>query len=173
VGIDPERDVKILAVGFGPARMAALRTNQVDVTVGDAPEADQVELEGFGELYINCAQEVPLFKEFPYTVALATPEIANEKPEVMRRIAHTLGQANDLFSTNFGQVIDVLGQQFPTVPTKALERALERDRESYPRGARMSVTMWENITKVALEAKMIARSLPTQEGELWTNKYLS
>jgi len=64
-GIDPEHDMKILAVGFGAARMAALRTNQVDVTVGDAPEADQVELEGFGELFLNCSHEVPIFKEFP------------------------------------------------------------------------------------------------------------
>ena len=96
-----------------------------------------------------------------------------KKPEVIRRIARTLGQANDLFSTNFGQVIDVLGRQFPTVPTKALERALERDRQSYPRGGRMSVAMWENITKVAFEAKMITSSLPTQEGELWTNRFLS
>src|SRR5262249_17020665 len=57
-GIDPEHDMKILAVGFGAARMAALRTKQVDVTVGDAPEADQVELEGFGELFLNCSQRL-------------------------------------------------------------------------------------------------------------------
>src|SRR5204863_2568833 len=124
----------ILAVGFGAARMAALRTNQVDVTVGDAPEADQVELEGFGELFINCAQEVPLFKEFPYTVALVTPEFANEQPDVVRRVAQTLGQANDMFSARFGEAVDVLKQQFASVPAKAIERALERDRDSYPRG---------------------------------------
>src|ERR1700730_4197835 len=92
-GIDPERDMKILAVGFGAARMAALRTNQVDLTVGDAPEADQVELEGFGELFLNCAHEVALFREFPYTVALVTPELANQQPELVRRVARTLGQA--------------------------------------------------------------------------------
>src|SRR5262249_6440237 len=156
----------------GAARMAALRTNQVDVTVGDAPEADQVELEGFGELFINCAQEVPLFREFPYTVALTTPEFASEKPDLVSRIAHALGQANDLFTTNVGQVVDVLKQQFPTVPSKALERALERDRDSYPRGGRMSVAMWENINKVAVETKMIPAPLPTQEGQVWTNKFL-
>ena len=60
VGLDPERDMKIVAVGFGAARMAALRTNQVDLTVGSAPESDQVELEGFGSLYLDCANEVPI-----------------------------------------------------------------------------------------------------------------
>jgi NitT/TauT family transport system substrate-binding protein len=172
-GIDPERDMKILAVGFGAARMAALRTNQVDVTVGDAPEADQVELEGFGELFIDCAHEVPLFKDFPYTVALVTPELANEQPDLVRRVAHTLGQANDMFWTSFGEAVDILKQQFANVPAKAMERALERDRDSYPRGCRMTAAMWENNIKVAVDTKMIAGALPTAEGELWTNRFLS
>jgi NitT/TauT family transport system substrate-binding protein len=172
-GIDPERDMRILAVGFGAARMAALRTNQVDMTVGDAPEADQVELEGFGTLFLNCASEVPTFRDFPYTVALVTPQIADERPDLVRRVAHTLGQANDLFATDFGTAVDVLKQQFASVPAKALERALERDRDSYPRGCRMSAAMWENNIKVALEAKMIATALPTREGELWTNRFLN
>jgi NitT/TauT family transport system substrate-binding protein len=173
VGLDPERDMKILAVGFGAARMAALRTNQVDVTVGDAPEADQVELEGFGELFLNCAHEVPLFREFPYTVVLVTPELANEQPDLVRRVAQTLGQANDMFTTKFGEAVDILKQQFASVPAKAMERALERDRDSYPRGCRMTATMWENNIKVAVDTKMISAPLPTGEGQLWTNKFLS
>jgi NitT/TauT family transport system substrate-binding protein len=171
-GLDPELDMKILAVGFGAARMAALRTNQVDITVGDAPEADQVELEGFGELLLNCGHEVPLFREFPYTVALVTPQFADEQGDIVRRIAHTLGQANDMFQTKFGEAVDVLKQQFPGVPAKAMERALERDRDSYPPGCRMTPAMWENNIKVAVDIKMIASALPTREGELWTNRFL-
>ena len=170
-GLDPEQDVKILAVGFGAARMAALRTDQVDVTFGDLPEADQVELEGFGELFLNPAREVPIFKEFPYTVALVSSDFANDQPDVVRRIVQTLGQANDLFSKNFGQVVDVLKQQFASVPPKAIEQSLERDRSCYPQGCRMTPAMWENNVRVAVETKMISAPLPTQEGTLWTNRF--
>jgi NitT/TauT family transport system substrate-binding protein len=173
VGLDPEHDMKILAVGFGAARMAALRTNQVDLTCGDAPEADQVELEGFGELFLNCPHEVPIFKEFPYTVALVTPEVANEQPDLVRKVAQTLGQANDMFATRFGEAVDILKQQFATVPAKAMEKALERDRDAYPRACRMTTTMWENNIKVAVDTKMISKALPTAEGQLWTNKFLT
>jgi NitT/TauT family transport system substrate-binding protein len=172
VGLDPELDMKIVAVGFGAARMAALRTNQVDLTCGDSPEADQVELEGFGELFINPAREVPIFKEFPYTVILVQPEIADRQPDLVRRAAQTLGQANDMFATSFGKAVDILKQQFPTVPPQAIERSLERDRDAYPRGCRMTAAMWENNVKVSLETKMIAQPLPTQEGQLWSNKFL-
>lgn len=172
-GLDPERDMKIVAVGFGAARMAALRTNQVDLTVGSAPESDQVELEGFGALYIDCAHEVPLFREFLYTLATVTPQFANEQPDLVRRIAQTLGQANDMFHTAFGEAVDILKQVSPNIPPKAIERALERARDSYPRGGRMTVAMWENNIKVAMDLKMISSPVPSREGELWTNKYLS
>jgi NitT/TauT family transport system substrate-binding protein len=173
VGLDPELDMKILAVGFGAARMAALRTNQVDVTCGDSPEADQVELEGFGELFINPAREVPIFKDFPYTVILVKPEIAEQQPDLVRRAAQTLGQANDMFATKFGEAVDLLKQQFPTVPPQAIEKSLERDRDAYPRGCRMTTAMWENNIKVSLETKMITDPLPAQEGQLWSNKFLA
>jgi ABC-type nitrate/sulfonate/bicarbonate transport system substrate-binding protein len=165
--------LKILAVGFGAARMAALRTNQADLTCGDAPEADQVELEGFGELFLNCAQDVPVFREFAYTLALVTPDVAHEQQDLVRRIAQTLGEANDMFATKFGEAVDILRLQFPTVPAMALERALERDRDTYPRGCRMTPLMWENNIKVALDVRLITTSLPTQEGELWTNRFLA
>jgi ABC-type nitrate/sulfonate/bicarbonate transport system substrate-binding protein len=172
VGLDPERDVQIVAVGFGAARMAALRTKQVDLTVGSAPESDEVELEGFGSLYVDCTHDVPLFREFPYTVAVVTPRLANDQPDVVRRIARTLGQANDMFHTRFGEAVDILKQYFPTIPGKAVERALERAKDSYPPGGRMTPTMWENNLKVSLDLKMISTAVPTREGELWTNRFL-
>lgn len=173
VGIDPERDMQIVAVGFGAARMAALRTKQVDVTVGSAPESDQVEIEGFGSLYLDCTHEVPLFREFPYTVAVVTPQLANDQADLVRRIAQTLGQANDMFHTRFGEAVDILKQMSPNIPGKAIESALERAKDSYPRGGRMTTTMWENNVKVAVDLKMISKPLPTAEGEMWTNKFLS
>ena len=173
VGLDPGRDLQIVGVGFGAARMAALRTKQVDLTVGSAPEADQVELDGFGSLYLDCTHEVPLFREFPYTVAVVTPQLANDQPELVRRIAQSLGQANDLFHTRFGEAVDILKRMSPNIPGKAIEQALERAKDAYPRGGRMTTKMWENNVKLAVDIKMISKALPTQEGQLWTNKFLS
>ena len=55
----------LLTVGLGPARIAALRENRVDITVGDPPEGDQMALEGFAEIFINCATELPIYQNFP------------------------------------------------------------------------------------------------------------
>ena len=170
-GLEPDVDVKILAVGFGASRIAALRTNRVDITVGDAPEADQIELEGFGHLFINCGREIPIFSEFPYTVLSVTPEVADKQPELAGRVAHTIGEANNYYHTNFDRVIDVMRGVYSSVDPKALVRALERDKSSFPMDGRMTETMWKNMNKVALDLKMISAPIPTQEGILWTNKF--
>ncbi len=170
-GLDPDQDVKILAVGFGASRVAALRSNQVDITVGDAPEADQIELEGFGHLFINCGSEVPIFSEFPYTILSVSPEFAEKQPDVARRIAHSIGQANNLFRTDFGKVVDVMRGVYGTVDPKALERALQRDASSFPADGLMTETMWTNMNKVAFDLKMISAPIPTAEGVFWTNKF--
>jgi hypothetical protein len=97
--------------------------------------------------------------------------LANEQPDLVRRIAQTFGQANDMFHTRFGEAVDILKKLSPKIPGKAIENALERARNSYPRGGRMTTAMWENNIKVALDLKMISKPLPTQEGELWTNRF--
>jgi len=173
MGLDPDRDLKILAVGFGAPRMAALRTNQVDITVGDAPEADQIELEGFGQLFINCSQEVPVFRECPYTVVAVSPDYAERQPDLCRRVAHAVGEANDQFRSNFGKVVDVMAKVFPSVDRRAIERALDRDRASYPPGGRMTETMWRNLIEISVALKMISKSFPSADGVLWTNKFAS
>lgn len=172
-GIDPETEMKLLAVGFGPARIAALRTSQVDVTVGDAPEVDQIEAEGFGELYINCATDLPVFREFPYTIASVTPTYADRNAEATRRIVLAIGEANDLFYTNFGEAVDLMRAQYASVDPKLVEKSLIRDRSTFPRAARMTDAMWHNNLEVALATKMISAPIPDQEGVIWTNRYNS
>jgi len=106
-------------------------------------------------------------------VAVVTPQLANDQPELVRRIAQSLGQANDLFHTRFGEAVDILKRMSPNIPGKAIEQALERAKDAYPRGGRMTTKMWENNVKLAVDIKMISKALPTQEGQLWTNKFLS
>ncbi|MEA2980853.1 MAG: sulfonate transport system substrate-binding protein [Alphaproteobacteria bacterium] len=171
-GLDPN-DLKFLAVGLGATRMAALRTDQVDIIVGSAPDCDQIELEGYGELFLNCGQDVPEFAEFPFTPVVVTPRFAEEKPDVVRRIAQTLGQGNDMFAERFGDVVDLMKKQYPGVPPRALERALERDKASFPRGGRMTKRMWDNNVRVSVEAKLIPSAPSTEEGGMWTNKFLT
>lgn len=173
-GIDPDQDVKILATGFGASRMAALRTKQVDVTIGDAPEADQVAEEGFGALYIDLARDVPEFREFAYTVLSVLPTTADKNPELVRRIAHSVKAASNLIHSNVDAAVDILrGTYNNTVDAKILKRAILRDQTAYTPGCLMTQTMWENNFNAAASTGMISAKPPVAEGGFWTNKFLS
>jgi ABC-type nitrate/sulfonate/bicarbonate transport system substrate-binding protein len=171
-GID-DHELKLLAVGLGAARIAALRENQVDVIVGSAPDADEVALQGFGDFYLSFAVDIPEFKDFPYTVVVVLPEFANQQPEAVRAIAKSVGQANDFIQTNFGEALDLLKVEFPKIDGRAIVRSMERDRSTFPRGGRMTSSMWENAIKVAKNMRTVKTTPTAAEGELWTNKFLT
>lgn len=174
VGIDPDRDVQILATGFGATRMAALRTKQVDVTIGDAPEADQVEEEGFGSLFVDMGRDVPEFREFAYTVLSVLPETADKDPELVRRIAHSVKDASDTIRGNVDAAVDILrGVYSDKVDAKILKRAIIRDQSAYTPGCLMTQAMWENNFNAALSVGMISAKPPVAEGQFWTNRFLS
>jgi ABC-type nitrate/sulfonate/bicarbonate transport system substrate-binding protein len=171
-GMD-ERELKLLAVGFGAARVAALRENQVDVIVGSAPDADEVALLGFGEFYLSFAADIPAFKDMPYTVLAVTPEFARKQPAAVRGIAYTIGQANDFIHSNFNDSLDILKAEFSKVDGRAIERSMQRDRATYPRGGLMTNSMWANAIKMVKSMRTVKSTPAADEGEFWTNKFLT
>ena len=171
-GID-EHDLKLLAVGLGAARIAALRENQVDVIVGSAPDADEVALQGFGDFYLSFATEIPEFKDFPYTTLGVLPEFVERQPAAVAAIAKTVGKANDFLQTNFAEAIDLLKAEFPKIDGRAIQRSMERDRSTFPRGGRMTASMWQNAITAAKSMHVVKTAPTAAEGELWTNKFLA
>lgn len=168
-----ERELKLLPVGFGPARVSALRENQVDVIVGSAPDADEVALQGIGEFYLNFATDFPAFRHMPYTVLVVTPDLALKQPTAVRAISRTIGQANDFIQNNFNDTLEILKGEFPKIDGRAIERSMGRDRASFPRGALMTQAMWDNAVQMAKGMRTVKTTPPAGEGEFWTNKFLS
>jgi NitT/TauT family transport system substrate-binding protein len=171
-GMD-ERELKLLPVGFGAARVSALRENQVDVIVGSAPDADEVALQGIGEFYLSFATDIPAFKDMPYTVLVVTPDSADKRPAAVRAIARTIGQANDFLQSNFNETLAILKGEFPKIDARAIELSMQRDRASFPRGALMAQPMWDNAIQMARSLRTVKSTPPAGEGEFWTNKFLS
>jgi NitT/TauT family transport system substrate-binding protein len=171
-GID-DRELEMLPVGFGAARVAALRENQVDVIVGSAPDADEVAFQGIGEFYLSFAVDIPAFKDMPYTVAIVTPEFASKQPDAVRAIARTIGQANSFLQNSFDETLGILKEEFPKIDGRAIERSMQRDRSSYPRDGLMTEAMWENSIRMAKGMRTVKTTPSAVDGEFWTNKFLA
>jgi NitT/TauT family transport system substrate-binding protein len=172
-GLDPDKDISMIPVGQGPARIAALRENRVDVIVSGAPEGDQVGLQGFGALFVNFSTDVPVFTQFPFTVLVVKPDFAEKNPDQVRAVARTIGAANDFVRSNFDQALAMLQAEQPKVNPKAIELTLKRDKNAFAAGGRMNETMWANGFKVASIDKRMKEMPPVKEGAFWTNKFLA
>ena len=170
-GLDPEKDIRITSVGQGPPRIAALREGRVEMVVGGAPEADQISLDGYGELFINFS-EIPIFRQFPFTVVAVKEELADKNPDRVGRVARTIGKANDFIRRDFNEAVAELQAQFPRINPQAIQRSMARDRDAVPPGARMTEAMWSNGYKCAAAMKSIKATPPLAEGGFWTNKFL-
>lgn len=94
-GIDPEKEMKILALGADQARFSALKEGIVDVIVISPPADAEGRKLGFQVL----ARAYELFK-FPFVGLGANLKKINEKPDEVKRVLKALIKANRYIRSN-------------------------------------------------------------------------
>jgi NitT/TauT family transport system substrate-binding protein len=102
-GIDPEKDLKILALGSDAARLTALRQKIVDVVVISPPADTQMEKQGYKIL----ARAYELFS-FPYLGLGTHTRKIKEKPDEIRRVIKATIRANRLIRDNRDEAVRTL-----------------------------------------------------------------
>jgi len=103
VGLDPEKDIKVLALGSDAARLTALKQRVVDVVVISPPADAQMEKEGYKIL----ARAYELFS-FPYLGLGTHTKKMKEKPEEIRRTIKATIRANRFIRENREEAVRIL-----------------------------------------------------------------
>jgi NitT/TauT family transport system substrate-binding protein len=94
-GIDPEKELKVLALGSDAARMTGLMQRVVDVVVMSPPADTQLEKQGYKIL----ARAYELFN-FPYLGLGTNTRKIKEKPHEIRRVIKAAIRANRFIRDN-------------------------------------------------------------------------
>jgi NitT/TauT family transport system substrate-binding protein len=94
-GLDPEKDIKVLALGSDAARLTALKQRVVDVVVISPPADAQMEKQGYRIL----ARAYELFS-FPYLGLGTHTRKIKEKPAEIRRVIKATIRANRFIREN-------------------------------------------------------------------------
>ena len=103
VGLDPEKDIRVLALGSDAARLTALKQRVVDVVVISPPADAQMEKEGYKIL----ARAYELFS-FPYLGLGTHTKKMKEKPEEIRRTIKATIRANRFIRENREEAARIL-----------------------------------------------------------------
>ena len=102
-GLDPDRDIKVLALGSDAARLTALKQRVVDVVVISPPADAQMEKQGYKIL----ARAYELFS-FPYLGLGTHTRKIKEKPEEIRRAIKATIRANRFIRDNREEAVQTL-----------------------------------------------------------------
>ncbi len=110
-GIDPETEIKVLALGSDGARLAALKEGVVDVIIVAPP----VDFEG-QKMGFNIVSRAGEIFRFPYNGLGTSVKKINEKPDEVKRVLRALIKANGFIRTNKEGTIQVLVNWAKTKP---------------------------------------------------------
>jgi len=99
-GIDPEKEIKVLALGSDAARMTGLMQRVVDVVVMSPPADTQLEKQGYRIL----ARAYELFN-FPYLGLGTNTRKIKEKPNEIRRVVKAAIRANRFIRDNRDEAV--------------------------------------------------------------------
>ncbi len=171
-GLNPETDAEYIVVGSGPTKVAALRQEQVDVFIAGQPDAQTAERQGIGKVYVVMGQEIPIFKDFVYETLTVTKDWVAKNPEPAQRIARALGRANNHIQNDFDDSKRILKSVLPGAVPEIVDQVMAENRGAFAMDARMTESGWKNAVEVHLASGAIKTNVPTQEGVIWTNKYL-
>lgn len=102
-GIDPEKEIRVLALGTSPARLAALQQGAVDVVVVAPPD----ELKG-KKMGFNILVKTEEIVKFPYNGLGTSVKKLEQQPDEVRRVLKAIIKANRFIRNNREGTVQVL-----------------------------------------------------------------
>lgn len=171
-GMNPDRDVQIIAVGGGGPLLAALRTRQIDAFHLSAPTPYQAEQDGFGVIVIKAsAGDVPELDNFLYTGIAVHSAYAGRNADVLRRWIRAVNKANLLMRRDQAAAVTHLRKHFPRQDPAVLTLALREIIPSLSEDGRMNEQMMQKHIDFMFEDGQIPFKPSAKENVLWTNRF--
>ena len=116
VGINPDRDVKVINVGNEAVRVEQLRSKQIHAAMINPPISVMMKKEGFG-LLLHAADYVDL----PLTGLGATTKKLKENPDQAKRVVRALNESLQFIRANRKETIDIFARWLKIDPVVAAD----------------------------------------------------
>lgn len=170
-GLEAGKDVKIVAVGTGASALAAMSAGSLDIHGDAAPVPEESVVQDIGEIFIDMAEEDPVFSDFAMQSLVVRRDYAEENPEVVKDVLGALLEANTwVVEHEPEEIAKVLGDYFPNVDPEALTLAAEKVQSLHSPDGCYTQSSWQNLNDVFVESGSLEAAIPFEEAV--TNKYL-
>jgi len=128
LGVDPDKDVKILPVGGNPERFAALSKGLTQFTIMPEPFLTQAERLGFRNLYNVSELKIP----FWWNGILSREAIIKAKRPLLLKLARAMVEAIHIIKTEKDYAIKIFRKNLGVSDPEGLERAYKDYSNIFP-----------------------------------------
>ncbi len=128
LGIDPEKETKIIATGENPARLAALANNLTQFTLLGEPLVREAEKLGFRDLY-----DIGQLKISYHVNAIVTREkTVKERRPLVQKVVRAFTESLHYIKTNKEDTKALIGKNLRAKDPEGLERAYKAYNAAFP-----------------------------------------
>lgn len=128
LGVDPEKETKIIATGENPQRLAALSRNITQFTLLGEPLVKEAEKMGFRDLFDIGTLKIP----YHVNAVVTREKTVRERRPLVAKTVRAFTEALHYIKTNKEETKALIGKNLKTTDPEGLERAYRAYNAAFP-----------------------------------------
>ncbi|MBI2372344.1 MAG: ABC transporter substrate-binding protein [Deltaproteobacteria bacterium] len=173
-GLNPDLDVDLVNVGNTPAMLGAIRARRIDAFLLTPPIPFQVERDGIAIVYYSGPRgDLPALRELYSTVLVTAPAYAQRHPEIVRKMARSIAQANAYARQQREATAALMHRLFPQIEPEVVRQSTLAVIDALSPDARFSARAIAQQIRILMDGGFLSKKpIPAEEGTFWTNRFL-
>ena len=154
-GMDPDTDLRIVAAGSPPGRLAALKSGAADAAVLTEPLGSQTLATGYS-LLTRLSDIVP---KWPSEVFFTSEAFIKKNPETIKAYLRAISKASKFIATHEKESIAVLRRDMKLSEADA-KSAYNSFKDTYPATGEFSIAGWDFAQELMLSSGALSQKVP-------------
>jgi len=172
-GLDPDRDIEIVAIGSETAiGLAALEKGDIDAFILVEPAGSLAEYYGIGRIIANFARgDFPEFMNMSDSSITTRKAFAERNPEICSGIVKAFAKAVKTWHENRDKTLKILKEIYSEMPPEVVEKVYDNTLNCVPKDISYNSKLLQDTCKILIELGFVDKELPMEE--IYTNKFVS
>jgi NitT/TauT family transport system substrate-binding protein len=159
VGLEPQKDLKIIGIGGPAAMIPAIENNQVQVACNGSPAPEIAVSRGKAVMFTNNLNGGdPAYKNFLFEMLYVRPDFAKDNPETVRKMIRALVDAiNFIQDGSDSEHLTILKKNFGGAPDDILLQSLHHMKPIFIRDVRITQEAIDKAGKFMLQTGVVTK----------------